>query len=175
MSTIPALGREPPLDPGQLTPEQREVVDELAGARGALPAPYRFLLHSPDVARGIGGLGTRLRESGVLSPREYEMVVLLTARHLGCEFVQRAHERIAPTLGLDPREVRALLEGTFQASDPREAAVCEVTQALHAHARVPDAIAARARQTLGARGVAEVIGYIGIYTVTCYTMRYTGA
>ena len=44
-----------------LTPEAREVYDELLSSRGALRGPYRSLMHHPALARRVGSLGSFLR------------------------------------------------------------------------------------------------------------------
>jgi 4-carboxymuconolactone decarboxylase len=175
LDTIPAIGREPALDAATLSAAQREAAQALAGDRGALPAPYRFLVHSPDVLELVGALGTRLRSRGELSPREYELVILITGRHFECEYVQQAHRRIGLAAGLSAGEIEDILQGRFEPASRREAVLLALTRALHESPRVADDVVESARRVLGNKAVAEVIGYIGVYTVTCYTMRYTGA
>ena len=174
MHTVQPLGRFPGLPPSALSAEQVATLDGLVDGRGIIPAPYRFLIASPTVVKHLGALGTELRKTGELSKREMEIVILVTARHLGSSFVQAAHRRIGGEAGLSDAVMTAILAGTTpELPDPRERAAYEITEALHRHTSVPPEQAKAAELQLGLKSIAEIIAFIGNYTVTCYTMRFT--
>ena len=67
------------------------------------------------------------------------------------------------------------MQGRLEPTSRRDAALLGLTQVLHESPRVSDEVIESARQLLGNKAVAGVIGDIGVCTVSCYTMRYTGA
>lgn len=176
MHKVPSLGRFPGLEASALSAEQVLTLDELVDGRGMIPAPYRFLIASPKVVQHLGALGTDLRKTGELTRREMEIVILVTAQHLGSSFVKAAHRRLGGLAGLSDDIMDAILEGRVpDLADPRERAAYEVTVALHRDAAVPQEQANAAERVLGLKTIAEIIAFIGNYTVTCYTMRFVDA
>jgi 4-carboxymuconolactone decarboxylase len=176
LDDIRSLGRFRGLKAASLSAAQSAVLQRLTSDRGSVPAPYRYLIASPVVVEHVAGLGTQLRQSGELTDRELEIVVLVTARHFRTEFVEAAHRRISRKVGLPDSVIDAILSEvapTF--SDAREARVYELAKALHENPVLSERAAAEAEQSLGAKMIAEVIAVIGLYTVTCYTMRFVAA
>lgn len=173
MKDIAPLGRFPGLKASELSPEQVAAIETLVGGRGAVPAPYRFLIASPKVTRDLGQLGIDLRQDAKLTPREREIVILVTATELGSEFVKFAHRRTGVSVGLPDDILDAILAGrTPVLTDDHERTVYKLAISLHRDNPVPQDKAEHFEKMLGNRMVADVIGYIANYTATCFVMRF---
>ena len=76
---MPRLGE---IDRARLTERQRQVADEIqSGPRGGLAGPFWPWLRSPDLAERAQKLGELVRFHSTLSPRLFELAVLVTAHH----------------------------------------------------------------------------------------------
>ena len=124
----------------QMTPLQREVAAEIAaGPRGDVRGPFIALLHHPELARRIQGLGEFLRFGATLPQSLIEMAILITARHWTAQHEWYAHERLARKDGLDEHVIAALQRGVRP--DPMTDAQREVYEfcvEAHAGGRVSD-------------------------------------
>ncbi len=165
--------RLPDLTPEQMDPTQREVVEEaVAGKRGRIPGPLRLWIRSPELGRHAQRLGAFLRYDTTLGPRLSELAILVTARRWTAHYEWFAHKREALKAGLDPAIITAI--ATRQApsfGDPAEQAVYDYAIALHETHRVPQPIHHAAVAALGERGVVELVGLLGYYTLVAMTLN----
>jgi 4-carboxymuconolactone decarboxylase len=95
-----------------------------------------------------------------------EMAIIMTAAYWTSEFEWNAHKNAALAVGLDPAIVAAIAAGERPAEmQVSEAAIYDLVRQLLNEHRVSDAVFAAAVDTLGERGVVDVIGTVGYYAM----------
>jgi 4-carboxymuconolactone decarboxylase len=111
--------RVPLIPQEQLSPEQAAVAEEIMAVRGAPGAPvvaaFGALLHSPEAARAVAGVGGYVRFRSSIPDDVREALILSVAGALGAEYERHHHERIARRAGLDDAQIAALREGHLAA------------------------------------------------------------
>jgi 4-carboxymuconolactone decarboxylase len=132
--------RFPRLTPEVMTPEQREVADEIAaGPRGEVRGPFIALIHNPELARRVQKLGEYLRWEGKLPSYLKELAVLVTARRWTCQHEWVMHSKLALEAGLAVEVVEAIKQGEEPAGMSQdEKAVYAFCCEAHASGRVGD-------------------------------------
>lgn len=165
--------RVPDLSPEHMDAAQRQVVEEaVAGKRGRIPGPLRVWVHSPELGRHAQRLGAFLRYDTTLGPRLSELAILVTARHWTAQYEWFAHEREALKAGLEPEIIAAIAERRAPIlADAADRAVYEYAVALHETHLVPRAVHEAAVAALGTRGVVELVGVLGYYTLVAMTLN----
>ncbi|MBN8939728.1 MAG: carboxymuconolactone decarboxylase family protein [Rhizobiales bacterium] len=159
--------------PEAMTSEQRAVYDEtVAGKRGRMPAPMRAWIESPELARHGQRLGAFLRYDTTLPARLSELAILVTARHWTSQYEWYAHRSEALKAGLEPEIVAAIAERRPPPfKDEAARIVYDYGRALHETTVVPEALHAEAVRILGQRGVVELVGVLGYYTLVAMTLN----
>lgn len=155
------------------SPEQRAVLEEAAaGLRGRVPAPMRAWIASPELARRAQSLGEFLRYRTALGPRLSELAILVTARLWTSQYEWHVHARAAREAGLEESVIEAIRLGR-RPEFPDEAAriVHDAARAIHRERGLGDAAYAEARDVLGERGLAELVGLLGYYTLVSMTLN----
>jgi 4-carboxymuconolactone decarboxylase len=155
-----------------LTPDQRRVVDGILGRRGGrIPGPFRFSLHCPAITEAWHPLGEVLRLKSGFPLRLSELVIVMAARCMDCDYVFNAHAPIALENGLAPAIVDALAAGKRPAFDqPDEEAMHDFCKELAENHRVSDPTYARAKALFGVPGVVELTALFGYYTMVAMTI-----
>lgn len=161
------LGRD------EMDEAQRRVADEAAsGKRGRVPAPLRAWLHSPELGARAQRLGEFCRYDTTLGPRLSELAILVVARSCTAHYEWYAHKREALKAGLDPAIIAAINERRSPAFDDAKArAVYHYASGLLTNHRVSDELHASAVRELGERGVVELVGVLGYYTLVAMTLN----
>jgi 4-carboxymuconolactone decarboxylase len=159
--------------PEQMTPEQRAARDEVvAGARGRMPAPMRAWIHSPEMAGHAQKLGAFVRYGTSLPPTLSELAILVTARHWTSHYEWYAHKRIGLEAGLDPAVVTAIAERREPVfADPAQRIVYQYSRTMHEKKAISQSLHEAAVATLGERGVVELVGILGYYTLVSMTLN----
>lgn len=159
--------------PEDMTPEQREVHDEVVtGVRGKLVGPLRAVLHSPDLARRWSRLGEYLRFSTTLPKKLNELAIIVTGRRWNSQLEFLIHAEAATAAGLDPAVIEAIRHSrapTF--ADEADAEVYEFARMLQQTGDVDQAVHAAVTMRWGERGVVELTGVIGYYTMVSMTLN----
>ena len=165
--------RLPPLDEADMSEAQRRVRDVIAaGPRGAVSGPFHALLRSPELADRLQKVGAYVRYESSLTPRLNELAILVTARHWSAQYAWRAHRRFAEEAGLAPAIADAIAEGRRpQAMSAEEAAVVDFCKALHETKGVGDETWNAALAHFGERGVIDLLGTCGYYTVVSMVLN----
>ena len=156
------------------TPEQAEVIAEVvAGKRGRVPGPMIGWLPNPELARRAQHLGALLRYDTSLEPVLSELAILICARHWTSHYEWTAHKRIALEVGLDPRTIAdiAARKADPFLRDDRERAVFSVASTLLAETRLNDTLYAHGRAILGERGMVDLVGILGYYSLVALTLN----
>ncbi|MGP9813998.1 carboxymuconolactone decarboxylase family protein [Rhodopseudomonas sp. NSM] len=161
------------LSPGEMTDDQRAIYDEsIASKRGSPPPPMMAWLASPDMARHATRLGAVLRYDTSFPPALSELAILVTARHWTAHFEWYAHKKMALDGGLDPAIIEAIRDRrTPRFDDPKARVVYDVARSLHEARGLPQPLYDEATQLLGERGLVEIIGLCGYYTMVSMTLN----
>jgi 4-carboxymuconolactone decarboxylase len=165
--------RLPLLDPAKLDPAQLAVREAtIAGKRGRMPPPAEMWLYSPELANRAQSLGEFIRFDTSLGAALTELAILVTARHWTSHYEWYAHRRLALQAGLDPAIIDAIRdrrEPPF--ADKGARAIYEYATALHRDRNVSQAQHDAVATAFGPRGVVEVVGICGYYTLVSMTLN----
>jgi 4-carboxymuconolactone decarboxylase len=161
------------LSPGEMSAEQRETYDEsIAGKRGAAPAPMMAWLNSAEMARHATRLGAVLRFDTIFPARLSEIVILVTARHWTSHYEWFAHKRLALKGGMDPKIIDDIRDRrTPDFDDPKARMIYDVAKSLHEAHGLSNALYEEAINVLTLRGLVEIIGLCGYYTMVSMTLN----
>ncbi len=136
--------------------------------------PFDALLRSPELADRMQKLGAYVRFESSLPARLNELAILVTARHWGAQYEWWAHRKLAERAGLAPAIADDIAEGRRPgALGPDEAAVVDFCRELNETKHVSDAAWRAALERLGERGVVDLIGTCGYYTVVSMVLNAT--
>jgi 4-carboxymuconolactone decarboxylase len=162
-----------PLTAEQLTPEQRQLVENLlAGPRGGLSGPFNVLLRSPELGDRLQRVGEYVRFKSSLSPRLNEFAILITARAWSAQYEWLAHHQLAMKAGLAQSVAEDVAAGRRPAGmQPDEAAVYDFTRELMDTHQVGDAHFKAVVDAFGERGAVDLMGTIGYYHVMSILMN----
>ncbi|HJZ30721.1 MAG TPA: carboxymuconolactone decarboxylase family protein [Hyphomicrobiaceae bacterium] len=165
--------RLPPIAADDLTPEQRQAAEEFKAGRGyGILGPFAVMVRSPEVMLRAKAMGDYLRFRNVLPKRVSEMVILLTARDWTQEFEWSHHFSYALEAGLSPATIAAIAEGRRPAAMAEdEAAAWEFVSELSRKKAVSDPTYARVLDLWGERGVVDMVGIIGYYSLLAMMMN----
>jgi 4-carboxymuconolactone decarboxylase len=161
------------LSPGEMSEDQKQTYDEsIAGKRGAPPAPMMAWLNSPEMARHATRLGGMLRFDTTFPAKLSEIAILVTARHWTSHYEWFAHKRLALKGGMDPRIIDAIRDRrTPEFDDPKGKIIYEVSKSLHEGHGVSQPLYDEAVKLVGERGITEIIGLCGYYTLVSMTLN----
>ncbi len=162
----------------KLTAEQRAVYDSIKGGPraqlasfksaepGPLGGPFNMMLRSPEIGNIVQSLGGAIRFKSSLSAKLNEFAICITARYWTANYEWHAHCRLALEAGLDPAKAQAVAENRRPDNmDDAEAIVYDFSHELHHKKAVSDAIFKRAVDSLGERGVFDLIAVNGYYSL----------
>jgi 4-carboxymuconolactone decarboxylase len=161
------------LSPDGMSADQKSVYDEaVAGKRGAAPAPMMAWLNSPEMARHATRLGEQLRFNTMFPPQLSEIAILVTARHWTAHYEWWAHKRLALKGGLDVAITDAIRDRRTPAfDDPKAQMIYDVAKSLHEGHGLARPLYDAATALLGERGLVEIIGLCGYYTMVSMTLN----
>lgn len=166
MTRVPELAAE------TLSPEQKRVRDEIAGARsGQASGPFGVWLRVPGIADAANRLGNKLRAEGKLDKRLFELMVLVATRHWSAHYAFHVHEEHALKAGLEPAIIDAIRNRRrpdFTRDDDR--LVYDTVSELIETRSLSDASYARAEAALGLELLIELIAAAGFYTMIAMTL-----
>ena len=162
-----AHDRLPPIPADKMTDEQKKAAEELiSGPRGSLVGPFIPLLRSPEFLSRLQKTGAYLRYETKLGSNISEFVILLAARHWTQQFEWDSHETIAKQAGIKPEIITAIAEGrrpTGMSAD--EEIIHDFCTELLQHQCVSDATYARAVSRFSEKGVIDITGLCGYYSL----------
>jgi 4-carboxymuconolactone decarboxylase len=161
------------ISPDEMNADQKTTYDEaVAGKRGSAPAPMLAWLHSPEMARHATRLGETLRFNTMFPAKLSEIAILVTARHFTAHYEWWAHKRLALKGGMDVRIIDAIRDRrTPQFDDPKGAMIYQVAKSLHEGHGLSKGLYEDAVKVLTERGLVEIIGLCGYYTMVSLTLN----
>ena len=163
MPRIPEITRR-----DQLPESQRHHYDSIFAPRKTITAPYRYLLHAPELAARMAHLMsyTRFETRVPAFPEDVkELAIVTVARELDCVFEWADHEQRALDAGVRPEAVDAIK--ARRAPEGLTADEAVVVNYLHQLLRPPHRIADPGfnalRSRLGDSQLVELTGIVGGY------------
>lgn len=167
--SAPALAadRLPTIPPGQYSEEQRRAADEFKAARNTeVFGPFEPMMYSPQLMNQARAMGDYLRYKSALGNVLSELAILIAAREWTQDYEWTVHAPIALKVGIRPDIVEAIADGRRpEALSEDEAIVYEFLTELNGTRRVSDPTFERARRRFGDRGVVDLTGINGYYTL----------
>jgi 4-carboxymuconolactone decarboxylase len=161
------------LSPGEMTEDQRQTYDEsIASKRGRPPPPMMAWLNSPEMARHATRLGAVLRFDTIFPAELSEIAILVSARHWTSHYEWYAHKRLALQGGMDPKIIEAIRDRRTPAfEDATSKMIYDVAKSLHEGHGLSKGLYDEAVKVLTERGLVEVIGLCGYYTLVSMTLN----
>jgi 4-carboxymuconolactone decarboxylase len=165
----PALAQQrlPTIPPDQYTADQKKASEEFLAARKApLSGPFQPMMHSPQVMSAARAMGDYLRYHSAIGNILSELVILITAREWSQDYEWSVHYPIALKAGIAKEIADAIADGrrpTGMSAD--EEIVYDFTTELQKSKRVSDPTFQRAEQRFGKKGVVDMTGISGYYTL----------
>ena len=168
-----AEGRFPELSLDQMTPEQRKVAEAImSGPRGRMAGPFNAWLRSPEIGDALQNVGAKVRYKSSIPTALNEFAILITARHWDAQYEWYAHHLHAMKGGLKPEIAADLAQGRRPANMQQdEAVVYDFCSELHKNHCVSEATLKRAFDQFGERGVIDLIGVSGYYTLVSMVLN----
>ena len=164
-----------PLVESEMSEAQLKAVREVAsGPRGRLDpdGPSALLLRSPELMSRTQRVGEYLRFNSSLPRRLNEFAILITARQWNAQLEWFVHQPLAVKAGLAPAVAADLAQGkrpTGMTDD--EEIVYQFCKELHETKTVSDPIFKAAVDKFGERGVIDLIGLTGYYTMLAMVLN----
>jgi 4-carboxymuconolactone decarboxylase len=167
MNTTTFRDRLPPLPLERMDDAQRAAADELiAGPRKGVKGPFIPLLRSPELLARVQKVGEYLRFQSALSPRVSEFATLIVSRAWTQHFEWHVHAPLALKAGTSAAAIDALREGRRPSDmSDEEACVHDYASELLQHHGVSDATWQAALARFGERGVMDLTGLIGYFSM----------
>jgi 4-carboxymuconolactone decarboxylase len=162
------------LTPETMTADQKRVAEAIqAGPRGAgLRGPFNALLRSPDLCDLVQRVGAFVRFGSSIPARLNEMAIIMAGRKWRAQYEFYAHRRLAIEAGLSPAIADAIAANqrpSSMAAD--EATVYEFVSELLATGHVSDAAFKGVKDAFGERGVVDLVGAVGYYSLVSMTLN----
>jgi 4-carboxymuconolactone decarboxylase len=172
-TTADAQDRMPPLAEAQMTDAQKAAVAEFRAARDAgLSGPFVPLLRSPELLNRTRAMGDYLRFRSALPPRLSEFTILLTARRWSQNYEWAVHAPIARQAGIAAETIAAIeADRRPDAMTEDEAAIYAFCDELQRLQRVTDATYDRALERFGEKGVMDLVGIAGYYSLLAMVLN----
>lgn len=175
-----------PLLPDSLDADQRALYDAvIASPRaqgpgrnllirddGTLTGPFDPWLRSPIIGGLLEKVGMALRTDATLPAAAREIAILVVARAWNADFEWWIHGIIARSVGVSDGIIDAIGHRQPIASDDASlVAAHDVAVELVHHRRIAPETLSRAMETLGERGVVEVVMNVGFYQLVSGTLE----
>jgi len=175
---LPAHAQTPrfkPLVESEMSEAQLKAARDIAsGPRGRLnpDGPNALLLRSPDLMGRTQRVGEYLRYNSALPLRLNEFAILITARQWNAQVEWIAHHPLALKAGIAPEVAADLAQGKRPAGMKEdEAIIYQFLKELHETKAVGDATFKAVLDKFGERGVIDLIGVTGYYTMLAMVLN----
>jgi 4-carboxymuconolactone decarboxylase len=165
------------LTPQTMTAEQKKVADAIqSGPRGAgLRGPFNALLRSPELCDLVQRVGAYVRYSSSIPAQLNEMAIIMAGRKWTAQYEFYAHRKLAIQAGLKAEICDAIAAGTRPAAmQDDEAAVYDFCTELLGSGHVSDGSFKRIADKFGERGVIDLIGAVGYYSLVSMVLNVDG-
>jgi alkylhydroperoxidase family enzyme len=134
---------------------------------GEMPrhAPIEMLAHSPAVAERFLRLAQAQFTSLELTVRDRELLILVVAAGVECEYEYRQHVPVSESAGVDPAVRDAIWTGSLvpSALDERDRVLVAFIRAVLRSPQVDERLVASARDHFSDREIVEILQLVGFY------------
>ncbi len=155
----------------QADPKDHAVVDAITASRGVLGGPLSLFMYCPEMAGRVSHLGAYVRFEAEIDQRVRTLAAMTVAREFDAVYVWGAQSAGARSLGVPESTIDAVRAKHANGVPAEDAAIIEFTQQLVRNHRVSDAAIAAMRQRFGDKGLIELTGTIGYYTMLAMTVN----
>ena len=158
--------RLPTLNYDELTPRQKESWDRHSKRRETVRGPYTVWLHDPDLMDKVSDVSNYFRFDCALPVKLREFGILVTARYWDAQYSWNAHVEKARAEGVPDAVIRDLAAGKRPnfTNDDERVYYDFAMEALTKHF-VSDKTFNEAKQLFGLKGVTDLIGAVGYYSM----------
>lgn len=172
-------GRLALLQPADLTPDQRQLYDQLQNteipwaeksgfqaqtAAKQLIGPFNPMLYSPAIATAMMGLTSALSQHSALPEPVRQVVILTVGAGWQAAYELYAHTAVAHKAGLTEEAIRALAAGQPPVGlSAAEALVHEFTRQLTTTHQIGPDLYQQATETFGEKGLFDMVLLAGQY------------
>jgi 4-carboxymuconolactone decarboxylase len=166
--------RFPTLTPETMTADQKRAADAIqSGPRGSgLRGPFNALLQSPELCDLVQRVGAYVRFGSSIPPRLNELAIIMAGRKWTAQYEFYAHRRLALEAGLSPAIADAIAANQRPAGMAKdEETVYDFVSELLTTGKVSDAAFQRAKDAFGHRGVIDLVGAVGYYSLVSMTLN----
>jgi len=163
-----------PLTYDELNPQQKTMIDHLLAGerRGSTEGPFNVFLRSPEMGDAAQQLGAQIRFHSSLPRKLNELAIITTARYWGAQFEWAAHRRNAAQAGVSATIIEAIANGKRPTGmQPDEEAVYNFCHELLTTKQVSDGTFQAAVNVVGERGVVDLIGAMGYYSLVSMALN----
>jgi 4-carboxymuconolactone decarboxylase len=159
-------------DVSSLDSSQQAVYDSILSTRGNLSGPFLAWMHSPLLASHAEKLGAFCRYQSGFDLIESELMILCVAAHFHCQGEQQIHEPIAAKEGLSTNDILLLRQQIKPALlNERQVLIYSIVDDLLRNNRIRDPVFQHGVQNFGERGMVELVGIVGYYTLVAMTLN----
>ena len=177
--------RLPLIAPGELTPEQKRLYDDMRKGiasnfnafkavreDGALMGPWNPWLHEPGIGKAIWDLTLAMTANATLSDNIRQIVILVVGARFDAAYEIYAHIAVAEHEGMRPERL-ATLVADLKPSDlsADESVAFDVAYKLVRGGVLPEPLYRLAVGTFGQHGANEMIYLIGLYSMVSTTLN----
>ena len=165
MARLPILKRD------QVPEEFLEAFDhETADSGGVVDSgPGSVMIYSPEMRRRANHFVGYFRQTTDLPHRLQELAMLLTARHMDCQYIWYAHAARGRQEGLSDELVDAIRDRQpLPDMPPDEAALVACATEMFSNHRLTGETFQRAMEQFGPRWLTELMTMMGYYTMLAY-------
>jgi 4-carboxymuconolactone decarboxylase len=160
-----------PLAYGEMDTEQKKMTDRALAGRGPV-GMFNIAVRSPEGGDLLFTMGDRVRFHMSVPDKLKELAIILTARYWGAQFEWLAHRRAAVQAGITEDAVKAIAQARRPAgmSSDEEAVYNFITELFRTR-RVSDTTFATIKNTVGERGVVDLLVTAGYYQMVSMFMN----
>jgi 4-carboxymuconolactone decarboxylase len=162
-----AQDRLPTVPPGSYTDEQKKAADEFKAARNTpVFGPFEPMMYSPQLMNQARAMGDYVRFNSAIGSVLSELAILIVAREWTQDYEWHVHYPIALKAGIKPEVLDAIADGRRPSSmSDDEQIVYDFLTELSRNKRVSDKTFERADRRFGKKGVVDLVGIDGYYTL----------
>jgi 4-carboxymuconolactone decarboxylase len=156
----------------QLDADVLPIWDRVMTGRRSVGGPNACIMHHPALADRVYGLGSQLRQRGLLAGADRELAILTSGREMNSPFEWVGHERLALEAGTRPEAID-VVRNQQPTTDlrPREAIIIDLVRSLFRDHHVSDDLYARAEAELGRQELIEMVVLAGYYGLISFVIH----
>ncbi len=168
-----AQERLPTIAPENYSPAQKKAAEEfLAARKKPVFGPFEPLMYSPEVMTEARSMGDYLRYNSAIGNTLSEFVILITAREWSQDYEWYVHAPIALSAGVSADKILAIKEGRRpEKMSNDEEMIYSFSTELHKNKSVSDVTFNRVEQRFGKKGIVDLVGINGYYTLLAMEMN----